>query len=246
MKNAFWWLAAPFAIVSALALFSRRKIPRDPNAEKEMTDAQVALAYDEMNRSRLFGLMRLIIIREVKRHPPHGIIIDVGCGPGYVTREVQGQFPGDTLIGVDISRAMLDLAADHGEERHIEYCLGDAEALPFKDNAVDFVLTTGALHHWRDLKKAFSEIQRIMKPGGEILLIDLRRDVPRVLYYVAFLAQRFVMPEGVRQSNGAVGSLRSSYTPRELASLASQFRFGNWKVQAGPAWVTLWAKKGSD
>jgi ubiquinone/menaquinone biosynthesis C-methylase UbiE len=233
-----------FLLIGGVIGFSRLRIPRDPDSEQEMDSVEVSRAYDEVSRGRLFRVMRFVIFRELKHCRPDGVTLDIGCGPGYVTQEVARRFPDAKVIGLDISREMLQIAAEHtGNSSRIDFWQADGETLPFKDASVDLVVSTGALHHLRDGKQAFEEVYRVLKPGGEFILLDLRRDTPRFVFYAARLAQRFAMPEGVKSSNGAVGSIRASYTPKELAELVSGVPFYNWIIHSAPAWLTLWAQK---
>ncbi len=56
------------------------------------------------------------------------------------------------------------------------FLLGDAQKLPFNDNTVDFLVTSLSVHHWADAFIGISEIHRVLKPGGQLLIFDLRRD----------------------------------------------------------------------
>lgn len=113
-------------------------------------------------------------------------IADLGCGDGYLTIEA-ARFA-KTVIAVDRSAAALTrakkLAARRERAREcegrnpsdkIEWKRGDLERLPLKDASVDVALLSQALHHAASPAKALAEAARIVRPGGRVLVLDLRR-----------------------------------------------------------------------
>jgi malonyl-CoA O-methyltransferase len=82
-----------------------------------------------------------------------GKILDLGCGTGFL-----GEFIDKNLIGLDISKSMLEIANSKGYTP----IQGDIENLPFKSNTFDTILSNFSLH-WLDLDKAFSEVNRVLK-----------------------------------------------------------------------------------
>ena len=100
-------------------------------------------------------------------------MLDVACGPALVApcaRDVVG--PSGRVIGLDPSIGMLR-EAQKGPCRNIVRGIG--EQLPFPDASFDFLSMGYALRHVSDLKTAFSEYRRVLKPGGIVLLLDICR-----------------------------------------------------------------------
>jgi demethylmenaquinone methyltransferase/2-methoxy-6-polyprenyl-1,4-benzoquinol methylase len=100
-------------------------------------------------------------------------VLDVACGPGLVTqcvREVVG--PSGRVIGLDPSIGMLREAQKGGCQSLV---WGIGEQLPFPDQSFDFLSMGYALRHVSDLKTAFSEYWRVLKPGGIVLVLDISR-----------------------------------------------------------------------
>ncbi|OGH14330.1 MAG: hypothetical protein A2687_01740 [Candidatus Levybacteria bacterium RIFCSPHIGHO2_01_FULL_38_26] len=90
-------------------------------------------------------------------------ILDAGCGPGAALVYLS-KF-GD-VVGVDISDDALKFAKKRGK-----VVKGDVSDLPFKDETFDVVVCLDVLYHkWVDLKKALSELKRVLKPGGVLLI----------------------------------------------------------------------------
>lgn len=100
-------------------------------------------------------------------------VLDVACGPALVAqcaRDVVGL--SGRVIGLDPSIGMLR-EAQKGPCRNIVRGIG--EQLPFPDASFDFLSMGYALRHVSDLKTAFSEYRRVLKPGGIVLLLDICR-----------------------------------------------------------------------
>ncbi len=97
-----------------------------------------------------------------------GRVIDLGCGPGLLTRHLAGL--GLQPLGVDVSPAMLDIARRHNPDQ--EFVEASLTALPVPDASADGVFCWYVLHHVPDddLGRAFAEISRTLRPGGQLML----------------------------------------------------------------------------
>ena len=105
-------------------------------------------------------------------------ILDVGCGTGSLTIAAkQKQGLEGTLVGIDPSSNMIDLAIKKADNAGVEvdFRVGVMEDLAFDDDNFDLVLSSLMMHHLTDdLKEiGLQEIQRVLKPGGMLLIIEL-------------------------------------------------------------------------
>jgi ArsR family transcriptional regulator len=103
-------------------------------------------------------------------------IADLGCGEGYLTIEAS-RFA-RRVIAIDRSDAVLERARASARRRrvkNVEWKRGELEKLPLKDAIVDVALLSQALHHAADPSKALGEAVRILRPGGRVLVLELRR-----------------------------------------------------------------------
>lgn len=100
-------------------------------------------------------------------------VLDVGAGTGVVSllsQEIVGA--SGLVVALDPSKGMLSEAVKSGVSLASQ---GLGELLPFEDNTFDFVTMGYALRHVADLKMAFAEYKRVLKPGGKILLLEITR-----------------------------------------------------------------------
>jgi ubiquinone/menaquinone biosynthesis C-methylase UbiE len=89
------------------------------------------------------------------------------------------------LVGLDLSPEMLALAETRAKEmgRRIGLTEGDAQVLPFADGSFDTVVCTYALCSVRDDRRAISEMRRVLRPGGRLILLDhIRSSVPPIFW----------------------------------------------------------------
>ncbi len=103
-------------------------------------------------------------------------IADLGCGEGYLAIEA-ARFA-RKVVAIDRSEAVLARAKDAAARRklrNIDWKRGEIESLPLKDASVDVALLSQALHHADRPARAIAEAVRIVRPGGRVLVLDLRR-----------------------------------------------------------------------
>jgi SAM-dependent methyltransferase len=93
--------------------------------------------------------------------------LDLSCGPGAFARALAAAAPGALVVGLDISRAMLEVAAQRTSGyTNVVLVRADAHALPFVDGAFGGVNNAGALHAYDDPELVFREIRRVLRAGG--------------------------------------------------------------------------------
>ena len=115
------------------------------------------------------------IARKVLSYIPDnfaGKLLDVPVGTGVFTAAKYARMLRADIIGLDYSQDMLKQARVRFREERIGNCRliqGDVGALPFADSTFDIVLSMNGFHAFPDKEKAYSEVNRVLKPGGRLV-----------------------------------------------------------------------------
>jgi arsenite methyltransferase len=104
-------------------------------------------------------------------------VLDIGAGPGLLVAEMaEAVGQSGRVTGLEISDSMLALGrrrcADHSIRECVAFVKADAVALPFSDGKFDVAVSTQVYEYVADLKAAFAELHRVLRPGGRALIID--------------------------------------------------------------------------
>jgi len=106
--------------------------------------------------------------------PSSLVLADVGCGTGSLTFEL-ARFA-KRVIAIDLSRAMIRRARSLAREKgigNVDFRLGDAEDLPLADKSIDAAFCVMVLHFLDDPARVITEMCRIIRAGGTLILVDL-------------------------------------------------------------------------
>jgi SAM-dependent methyltransferase len=148
----------------------------------------------------------------LRRHSRSAKALDYACGDGLFTFQMAED--GAEAFGIDISPVSVSNATREAERRGIsaKFAVMDCENLEFADNTFDLINVNGVLHHL-DVKRAYSEMARVLKPGGTVLCVEALRHNP------IFHAYRMLTPH-----------LRTAYETRHILRrkdvLAAREHFG--------------------
>lgn len=151
---------------------------RTPEPEL-MDDAAQARAYAEADFEQPHNQFIVHFQRCFARQPISGCVLDLGCGPGDITRRFALAYPAVTLHAVDGAAHMLELGAEMlgrtGLEARITLipALLPHEALP--RTGYDAVISNSLLHHLDDPQTLWQSITRYARPGAPVFVMDLTR-----------------------------------------------------------------------
>jgi len=106
----------------------------------------------------------------------YGLLVEIGIGTGTLLADLSRI--SSRVIGVDHAPAMLQLARERLSERNlqnVELRLGEMEHLPLESAEADVALLNMVLHHAASPETVLNEVARVLRPGGRLLIFDLRR-----------------------------------------------------------------------
>lgn len=127
-------------------------------------------------------------------------VADIGCGEGYLTLEM-ARWAGH-VTGIDRSDDVLERAKGLSERRratNVTWKKGDLSRLPLRDESIDLAVFSQSLRYASDAERALGEAARILRPGGRVLILDLRQ------HDQAWVQARF----GAQRAGFAAGEIES-------------------------------------
>lgn len=101
-------------------------------------------------------------------------VLEVGSGRGGGARYIAGSFQPASYTGMDIAQSAVDLSNKIHPLPNLRFIQGSAEAIPLADNSIDVVLNVESCHAYGSVDIFLSEVKRVLKPGGYLLLVDFR------------------------------------------------------------------------
>ena len=119
---------------------------------------------------KMMNDLDLLDVKKVKR------VLDVGCGRGRVAAHV-AEHSGSRVFGINIDRSQVENAISNAKNKGLEERLSFQirnfnDPLPFEDNFFDAIYEIQVLTYAKDFGKLFSELHRVLKPGGKISILD--------------------------------------------------------------------------
>ncbi len=112
-------------------------------------------------------------IEPILGDPP--TVLDLGCGPGALVRDIAQRYPGARVVGVEVAEYMLAAAVDLPEGAEIMLADLHDPHLPVADGSADAAVSAAVLHEMNQPVRALLELVRCLKPGGRFVLIDWMR-----------------------------------------------------------------------
>ena len=210
-------------------LLVERTLPREPEPDLVMADADQVAAY--AHAGRIDGVMSAAYLFHSARISQviqgRAQVIDLGCGPATQLAQIAELNPGTSFIGVELSEEMLRQAKQHVQSlglKNVDFVQGDMTELKhLPSGSADGVISTMALHHLPSighLERCFSEIRRILKPRGALYLTDFGRlkSLRSVIYFAYMNAQHQPHIFSLDYER----SLRAAFLVDEFANLATR------------------------
>lgn len=155
-------------------------LEKSPRRIGSMFD-RIAATYDFLNHFLSLGVdlwWRRQAVRALRQVLPRSKkILDVATGTGDLAFAALHRSLDVTVVGLDVSRNMLRIAAEKRHARsipHYRYRLiaADALGMPFRDDSFDAVMIAYGIRNMPDIGQAFREFRRVLRPGGHVLILE--------------------------------------------------------------------------
>jgi len=144
-----------------------------------MDDHEQAIAYANADFEEPHENFVTLFQQAFPGHEFTGVLLDLGCGPGDITRRVAKRFPEVRIDAVDGAAAMLDegrrLTAGASEAARINYIQGVLPGCKLPQQYYDGIFSNSLLHHLADPMVLWRSIQQHAKPGAPVFVMDLLR-----------------------------------------------------------------------
>lgn len=152
-------------------------------------------------------------------------LLEIGCGTG--TDLLQFARGGALVTGVDLTPRSAEIARRRFEVYGLggEFITGDGEDLSFPDESFDVVYSFGVLHHTPDTRRAVDEIHRILKPGGNAIVMLYHR---ASLYYFGSIILKHGLLQGelLKEAPSGIMSRHVEYSDTECSPLVKAYTRG--------------------
>jgi ubiquinone/menaquinone biosynthesis C-methylase UbiE len=130
-----------------------------------------AKAYDSQPDNLMLALDELVFAELLQQTTPEGkLVVDVGCGTGRHWKKIYDRHP-EKLIGYDVSEGMLGMLAAKFPAS-VTFKLTGNKLAELADHSVDLVISTLTIAHIKNADEALQEWNRILKPGGLVIITD--------------------------------------------------------------------------
>jgi SAM-dependent methyltransferase len=176
-------------------------------------DSKWGIDFGDIGRSQVLGKLRKLVGSEIDRGYERSL--EIGAGTGYFTLNLMLAGVVHEATCTDISPGMVTTlgANAHRLGLEVKTARADAESLPFPSESFDLVLGHAVLHHLPDLRRAFGEFHRVLRPDGRIVFAgepsrvgDRIASVPKRAAQLLSPAWRSLLRAAPAPSHGGPGS----------------------------------------
>lgn len=163
--------------------------------------------------------------------PPGADVLEIAPGPGYFAMEMARR--GAHVTGIDISRTMVEIAKEHAAQDglEIDFQHGDATQLPFPDGRFDLIVCQAAFKNFLHPLGALDEMHRVLRPGGEAVIDDMRHEATWRELRAEVGRMRVSAVEGLVTTVIFLGLRRRAKSVSDFFRLAEASAFGSCAVR---------------
>ncbi len=176
---------------------------------------RIARHYNLMNRLMTFGQdqsWRRFVVKRAKL-PPSGKLLDLATGTGDIAFEATKRVQGLQAIGADFALPMMFVGQQGKMGKSIQWCGADALQIPFASSTFDAITSGYLLRNVTDIQQALYEQLRVVKPGGQIVVLDSTPPPSNLLRPFILIHLKYIIPLMGRLISGKEGADAYQYLP---------------------------------
>jgi ubiquinone/menaquinone biosynthesis C-methylase UbiE len=207
-------------------------------------EGAVAKWYASLTKKSLEDF-KVLAGRIAEQIPPNSSVLEVAPGPGYCAIEL-AKLGNYEIVGLDISKTFVEIARLNAAKAgmRVDFRRGNVSDMPFGDESFDFVFCRAAFKNFSEPKRAMQEMYRVLKPGGQALIIDLRRDASRESIRQAVDAMNLgAVNRVITKMTFRFMLLKRAYTKQEFEELISATEFDGIEIRDGLIGLEIWLTK---
>jgi ubiquinone/menaquinone biosynthesis C-methylase UbiE len=159
-------------------------------------------------------------------------ILEIGCGPGWVSLELARRLPEATVIGVDQNSDLIQAAIQNKQEENISNVdfiqIGSEDLSRFSTNSFDVVISFKVFHQWTKAVHVLDEIGRIVTKSGKYAITDHRNDLTSLARAALWFSAR-TMPSDFRSHWRQM--FENSYSVKQALKLFLGSQLKDWKLR---------------
>lgn len=159
----------------------------------------IAPTYDRLNHLLSFNVdkrWRKLAIRKIEK-PEKILLLDVACGTGdFAIAAAKAGVK--RIVGIDIARNMIAVGKRKIEKLHLDEQIdlreGDSEKMEFENDMFDAVTVAFGVRNFENLKQGLAEMYRVLKPGGQVIILEFSKPVFTPIKQLYFFYFRRILP----------------------------------------------------
>lgn len=159
---------------------------------------RIAPTYDALNHGLSLSIDKRWRRRVVHMLPKADRVLDVAVGTADLTIEMIRQGKAEQIVGLDLSKEMMAIGEQKvermGYEKQVEFVFGNAQQMPFEDASFDGVTCAYGCRNFSDLEAGLREMYRVLKPGGQVMILEFSYPKNRLVRAVYDLYFSHILP----------------------------------------------------
>src|SRR5215470_20327482 len=216
---------------------------RKPKPYKGVGMEGVIATWYAKNTGKSIAQFRDLAKRIADRLSSGDRVLEVAPGPGYLAIELARLRY--QIAGLDVSRTFVRIARENAARAgvQVDFQEGDAAALPFTSEMIDFIVCRAAFKNFSDPSGALREMHRVLRPGGRALIIDMRSDASTESISAEVEKMRLGHINRFLTRTTLSALRRRAYSRLDVERLVQATPFGRCAITEQPLGFEIWLSK---